>query len=58
MNETTWYKSSYSINNACLEVRTDRKGLEVRDSKDTGIQGFHVGSGAWAAFVSGTAVKA
>jgi hypothetical protein len=48
-----WMKSSYSCGqNNCVETRLgEAEGVDVRDSKNTGLKHIAVGREAWAKFV-------
>ncbi|SEQ88972.1 protein of unknown function [Streptomyces sp. yr375] len=53
LDETVWFKSSYSAGNGgeCVEVAVRPARVHVRDSKDTTRTALSVQPTAWTAFV-------
>ncbi|WP_340561810.1 DUF397 domain-containing protein [Streptomyces sp. GSL17-111] len=51
--ELAWFKSSYSGSQGddCVEVAIAEQAVHVRDSKDTTLPAFTVGSEGWSRFV-------
>ncbi len=47
-----WFKSSYSYDKDCVEVRFTADGAEMRDSKDPDGPRLYFTYGEWAAFIA------